>query len=113
MKKVIRIEHNDGCGMFCTQYDTLSELCFSAYHRHREMPTPYTLGYDLQNDEFCAYESMGEMNKWLRPGEIKILLEHGYRVLELHLAGYEERMGQVFYRKEEILETIDISNLFK
>ena len=118
MKKAIRIEHEDGYGMFSHSgkdysKNTLEELCPEAWGRHADLPTPRSLGYAISPYEFCAYESMGEMVKWLKPGEIGILLESGYRVLELHLEKFVEMGGQAFYFKESILEEIDISDLFR
>jgi len=124
--QIVRIEHNDGIGMFNTSTGTpVNPLLPKLYERHfisdnstKEIfPNPYgDENIDVnftENEWYCAFKSLEQLNKFIYPEEIKILLEEGYSILLLSVTDYSVGKYQVIYTKESITKQELINSLFK
>jgi hypothetical protein len=121
MKTVIRIEHSDGWGMFMdrdTNDNTVDFILPELYERHMTFHSPYTDEFKMQEIEFdekwfCAYKSIKQLQQWIMKDEFAVLFEYGYKVLLLDVTNYQEGNDQIIYTKGSIINSKDISNLFK
>lgn len=117
--KVIRIEHEDGWGMFTLCSKTKSSrkhsvkyICYSIGDRHHSFPLPQNENLPMSDKYFCAYISVDQLKKWVTTEEIAILKENNYRILMLEVTDYHKGEYQVIYTKESIVNTTDITDLF-
>ncbi len=143
MKTIIRIEHNDGFGMFRKNWDNggrffcvsdttegnpflmsrgvdgwLMDNLWNRHSAHSDcgMPTPYSDGIDLDLDDkdwYCAFKSLEEFSEWVKPKEADALTKLDFKILMLDVTEYQEGEKQVAYTKESISSFKDISGLFK
>ena len=128
MKTIIRIEHADGWGMFNSKDtvrfqvgDSSGIKCLNAlWKRHsawntKGMPIPRNDNIDLElkdKEWFCAFRSMEEFKKWVKPVEVKALIKKGFKILLLDVSEYQEGTYQIAYTKESIQSMKDISALY-
>ncbi len=61
---------------------------------------------------YCAFDSLETFNSLVYKKEIKFLLLQGFKVLMLTVTDILKGEHQVAYRKEDVIETKDISSLF-
>ena len=116
---IVRIEHeNDGLGVFRSHVknvDSLStELCESIYTRHIKFPTPNKdkkLGGILE-DEFCAFKSGNQLKRWFTKKEITEIISVGFKIYLLDVKECKIGSSQVLYRKENIINKMNITELF-
>ena len=119
MNTIIRIEHpSDGKGIWrsnTTVYDTLSNI-WEFVSRHRQFPNPTyegdVTGF-IEGIHYCAFKSIEQLQEWVYKDEIKELLELGFKVYMLDVSNWLEGNYQICYKKEDILQQKDISELFK
>ena len=115
MTTILRIEHKDGCGIFrshvcvnLNDFDTFSE-------RHNDFPTPnedmFILRY-VEEDEFCAFKSIEQLQEWVTADEIKQFIKLNCKVLLIDVSECIVGEFQILYKKENIIQTKDISELF-
>jgi len=120
MTTIIRIEHTTGWGLWRAALDPFTSIievldCYEEIAaKHRNMPTVPSdpgLGY-RDDDEFCAFKSIEEFNQWMEKSWIPELVNNGFKVLMIDVS--ECRIGeyQVVFKKENILQTKDITSLF-
>lgn len=126
MKTIIRIEHNDGVGMFNTEAEKqVDDICPELYKRHflgsdstqKPFPSPGRdiPALDMWKDDkewFCAFKSLEQFNNLVYKEEAKILIKHGYKILLLGVTEFQEAENQVLFTKESIIETKNINSLF-
>lgn len=121
MKTVIRIEHpKDGWGLFRSLETPCRARCSSFSFdtkmsiRHQAFNNPWCDNIpEFTYDHHCAFKSLDQLRDWLDDDWIKeIINEHGFRVYMIDLSDWLEGEMQVVYRKSDILQTKDISNLF-
>lgn len=127
MKTIIRIEHEDGNGMFRKKIErfavgdyTDNILLNNLWERHDAcnkggMPVPYNDGIDLwknRKEWFLGFKSMEQFNQWCLPEEVKELLKLGFKVLMIDVEEYQEGGCQIAFTKDTILQQKDISSLF-
>lgn len=123
MKTIIRIEHpSDGKGIWRSKdkdgdkyIDSLSNYWdFDA--RHCKFPNPTyegdVTGF-IAGIHYCAFKSIEQLQEWVYKNEIKELLEMGFKVYMLDVSNWLEGNYQICYKKEDILQQKDISELFK
>lgn len=126
MKTIIRIEYiPDGIGIFMTflsgtdikrDVRPLDKFCASAYERHSDFKTPLYDGLDIEKNGkewFCAYKSIEQLQEWITPEELKLIISEGYTVLMLDVYEYQEGRDQIIYTKESITSYKDITCLFE
>jgi len=129
MRTLIRIEYEDGYGIFfsklystwdCsdegTQREFYAEKDFnSVCERHRDFNSPDQDGLNTKKDEkawFCAYKSVEQLQQWITTYELKHIISLGFKVLMLDVSEYQEGKDQIMYTKESIVSLKDISSLF-
>jgi len=114
-KTIIRVEGEDGYGMFrdCIgrKYVPATELP-AICMRHQLFNTPYQDGLNIADNWFCAYKTIEQLQDWVFTGELKEIIDNGFKVLLLDVTEYQEGTHQVIYTKESIVGMKDISNLF-
>lgn len=119
MIKIYRIEHlENGIGIY-GQYHLFDDRSKFRYmlRRHNRMPNPYKdnfncKGHCFTSDEFCAFNSMDEMLKWVTRFECKKLIREGFKIYEIEIDIYVQSKFQTLYKKKDIINKIDITNKF-
>jgi hypothetical protein len=117
MIKAIRIEANDGIGVFLTIYKSADRCSlgsgmdlWDAVERHSRFNTPTDDGITIFDDEFCAYHSIEQLRTWFTPDELYTIITHGYRVYELTLSTAKVGRDNIVFNKNNIISKIDISD---
>lgn len=129
MKSLIRIEHSDGQGLFgrytMDEDGGISRDSIVArnvpdlqylFNRHQDFNAPSEEPFAdefIQGKHFCAYKSLQQLNNWILPEEMSIILSIGYKVYLIDVSEYLEGEHQICYRKSHILNKKDISSIFK
>lgn len=116
--KVVRIEHpEDGWGLF-RSYDRNVASRIKGLEKFIErymysFPTPYDeLRRWITDREFCAFHSVEQIKEWITPDEINVILNHKFKIYELELSDVIICEYQCFFKKEDIINKIDISDKF-
>ena len=120
MTTILRVEHHkSGNGILRSRdknrkYYSNRPRLRSLIYRHGDFPNPFNdrlLG-DVNILEFCAFKSIDQFQEWVTKGEIKILISFGFKIYLIDVS--EARIGeyQVLYKKENILQSKDITNMF-
>lgn len=119
MKQAVRIQGADEIGLFRREYsDTMSIESLNLERigkRHSIFNTPYGDGLYMKRggmEWFCAYKSLDQMREWILEGELKELIEGGYRILLLELDYHQEGEHQIIFTKEGIVSSKDITDIF-
>lgn len=126
MKQLVRLEHSDGQGIFNgtivsadgrdigRRHKLVADyLCPDVYDRHLDFPRPWEDDINFKvGKHFCAYKSMAQLNEWIKPKEILIFLEVGFKVYLIEVSECLEGKHQICYEKQHILHKTDITNLF-
>ena len=117
--KVIRIEHEDGWGMFIdiseekpSRKHSVKYICPVIDDRHLLFPLPQKEKLPMSHEYFCAYKSVDQLKKWITTEEIAILKENNYKIFMLEVTDYHEGEHQVIYSKKSIVNTTEIIDLF-
>lgn len=128
MKTIVRIEHEDGWGMFRNKENRYvvgegnNPIMDKLWDRHSTwtinggMPVPSNDGIDMGlgwKEWFCAFKSMEQFNNWVKKDEAKELLKFNFKILLLEVTEYQEGGNQIVYTKESIVSERDISSLFE
>ena len=118
---IIRIEHNNGIGMFRAgdvEGHSRDDIYYFApdlvdRFKHSAFPTPFKDNLDiwLNNKKwYCAFKSLDDMINWVTETELIVMSNHNYKVLQLEVEEYQIGDFQVLYTKESIKKSIDITN---
>lgn len=121
MISAIRIEHSDGQGMFTSIHyltgkcrKTVYEFLPSVSERHYAFPClKKEMHYKNSKDNFCAYKTIEQLNEWILPDEITVLIDKGYKIYLLDLSEAIVTDYQVIFKKEHIIHKKDITQLFE
>lgn len=127
MIQAVRIEHSDGQGMFGEwfihengdetprEHSTVGKFLPEVLYRHNGFNTPYEdFGYKFEHGQhFCAYKSIDQLQQWIYPNEMKIIIDRGYCVYLLELEDVLVGRDQICYKKSDIISKQDITSLFK
>ncbi len=121
---IIRIEAPDGYGIFSDMdsnkrertIKNMFDLIQTVHNRHTRFPTPILdnkMDVNKDNKEyFCAYKNLRQLKQWIKPYELKIIIEEGYNVFRLIVTDYQVGEHQIIYTKESILKSKNINSLF-
>jgi hypothetical protein len=113
---IIRIEHEDGWGMFRMGNNenkkTVDQISWRVYTKHGDMPGPRNDGLEIEADDFCAYTSMSSMSQWIQPEDVKLLIPHGYKVYLIDVTEAKIGEHQALFKKQNIVLKKDITVLF-
>jgi hypothetical protein len=119
MKKAIRIEHDCGNGLFRAEdfdYSVINNLpdniCDKLVIKHRSFPTPDKEGLDIEENEFCAFKSIEQIQQWIEPEWFNEIVKLGFKIYVLELSSCKEGNYQILFKKENILSKKDITELF-
>lgn len=131
IRKLIRVEHADGYGMFrrkedryilgkCKNTDQMREL-------HCDFPTPtkdngfkyLDLSWEefdrFMEGKFCAFKTLDQFYQWVIKDELTWLLKnHDFKVITIEIDDKYIWEGeyQVLYRKEDVMYVENITSLF-
>lgn len=129
--QAVRVEYSNGIGIYCqtgdggksvgryhTNEDGLMEIFLeSVSDRHRRM---LNLRADFEWEStayqylhFCAYKSVEQLQEWITPDEMQVLIANGYKVYLLELSECYEGRDQIAFQKSNVKQKTDITNLFK
>lgn len=118
MIKIYRIEHpENGYGIY-GQNNLFDDGKFRyMIKRHNRMPTPCEDTFDgkrhrLLSEEYCAFNSEKELLKWVTKFECKKLIRRGFKIYEIEIEKFVQSKFQTLYKKEDIINKIDITNKF-
>ena len=134
-KKIVRVEHTDGYGMFRANRAIDSDRYVlgktseteNMLKLHEELPAPFKdaginggkyINTDVFDDKimkgrFCAYKNLECFYQWIIKEELKFLLtNHDFKVLLIEVKDYLEGDYQVLFSKEDIVHVEDITSLF-
>ena len=118
--QVVRIEHSETkWGLWRSKdengYCLIEQLkCHDAINKkHLTMPNALEDLGSRDDNEFCAFKSIDELQQWVKPEWMQELIEVGFKILLLDVT--ECRIGeyQVLFNKEDIIQSKDITELFK
>jgi hypothetical protein len=124
MRTIVRIEYRGddkseyGSGLFQSGiYNNLSNF-WEFNDRHMRFPLPFedTPSLNINKDKkewFCAFKTMEQMNDWVTKEEVKEFIELDCVVLILDVTEYQEGEHQIIFTKESIIDSKDVTNLFK
>lgn len=121
---IIRIESEEGNGIFTNKvndaYEIIPEACkrhFSSYESCTGIPflRPQDDGLYTRKEGkewFCAFTSLEQLHSLLYRDEIKKLIEVGYLIKLLSVTNYQIGQMQVLYTKDSVVEEKIINSLF-
>lgn len=114
MKTIIRVEHEDGIGMFQSfqRPHATMHILPELDERHAHFHTPSEEGLHMTSNEYCAYKSISHIQEWIQPEEFPILFQNGYKVWMIDVLIWREGKHNILFRKEDIISKKDISSLF-
>jgi hypothetical protein len=115
MTTILRIEHKDGCGIFRSYASGCLVNAKTFHERHNNFPSPKDDMFILRNvedDEFCAFKSIEQLQEWVTADEIKQFIKLNCKVLLIDVSECIVGEYQILYKKENIIQTKDISELF-
>lgn len=119
MKTVIRIEHPyDGNGLWRsvnsdgdTVIDDIS-FFFELSLKHNDLPVPQDDNLTMTSSHYCAFKSIEQIQQWIENNWWKEIIDLGFRVLMIDVSEYQEGNHQIIFKKEHILQSKDITELF-
>lgn len=122
MITIIRVEHTNGWGLWRARLNNndnnsiIESLdCFQEIlDRHSNMPSVKNdpgLG-SRDDNEFCAWGSINEFDRWMDRSWIPELVENGFKILLIEVSECRVGKYQVVFKKENVLQTKDITSLF-
>jgi len=117
IKQIIRLEHpKDGIGIFTNRvkfnlYST--KLGNKILKRHIDLMEDANVINGFTFNHYCAYKSIIDLNKFIKPSELKHLINRDIVILLLEVKDFIEGENQILYLKEDIVTSKDITELFK
>lgn len=120
MKTIIRIEHECGNGLWmAVNKNNYTVICkgFSFYNelygKHSRFPVPRLDGLlNIQDDEYCAFKSIEQIQQWIEKDWFKEIVEFGFKIWMIDVSVWREGEYQVLFKKKDIVSKKDISELF-
>lgn len=121
MRQIIRVEHADGYGMFTSidnEYNHRSHCVYKNENtqklsvRHNKFNCPYEDGIIMEENMFCAYRSIEDIQKWILKEEFVILQNLGYEIYLLEVNKCQEGRDNIVFEKEDIISKTIITQLF-
>lgn len=116
-KTIIRIEHNCGNGLWRAANINRSyyrELSFydELIKKHKNFPLPCEEGLSIQEDDYCAFKTIEQLQKWIEPEWFEEIIKLGFKIWMIDVSDYKESCHQILYRKINITSKKDITELF-
>jgi hypothetical protein len=118
MKTIIRIEYFDGNGLW-QSVDNDGNIVYRTFsfkldliRKHDKFPTPQQEGLIINDDDYCAFKSIDQLNQWIDKEWFNEIINKGFKILMIDVSKCIEGDYQILYKKEDILQTKDISSLF-
>ncbi len=117
---IIRVEHpQDGKGIWRSKTndewmcDKISNY-WKISDKHSNFPTPNSDKKlnGINPDEFCAFKSIYQLQKWIIKSELIEFISLGFKVYALTVSDCKVGTHQVLYKKENIVTNNDITMLF-
>lgn len=121
-KKVIRIEHDSGKGLFRARLDTEEYLIDivpfgdEILEKHDlEFPLAYQENLNRTDNHYFAYPSIEVLNRWYEKEWLSAILywRKDVRIYEIELSDWQESENQVIFLKKDIVSKTDISYQFQ
>lgn len=118
MTTLIRIEHTNGYGLWSARkddgYSVIDDVSFygDILRKHNKMPTPYLEGLPFTKEHFCAFKTIDELQEWVDKSWFVELFNLGFKVLMIDVSDVIVGKYQAIFKKTDVLQTKDISNLF-
>lgn len=126
MIKVLRLEHNDGSGIFTSyingehrEYNPWSVACHEdVSSRHQQFKDPYKEEFSsdiyvfIEGLHFCAYKSIEQFQDWIHKDEFAQYYAHGIKAYILELSDCFIGIDQVLFKKSDVISKTDVSELF-
>jgi hypothetical protein len=118
MKTVIRIEHPyDGNGLWRAVGDNgviIDDISFfeELADKHNKFPLPHEDGLFMTGYHYCAFKSIEQIQQWIENDWWKEIIELGFKVLMIDISKYQEGNHQIIFKKEHIMQSKDITELF-
>jgi hypothetical protein len=119
LKTVIRIENpNDGKGLWQSKENGDNIYYKFSFRKklvikHDLFPTPSEDNLNLDDDDFCAFKSIEQIQQWINIEWWEEIFEYGFKVLMIDVSEFKEGKYQILFKKKDILQSKDISSLFK
>lgn len=123
--QAIRIEHALGWGMFRAEdkdgnyindEDIVGDELSEMFKRHyADFPIPQMdsgILREPEDDEFCAFKSLEQLDQWVTPDEIRELIKRGFTVFIIELEEATIGEYQILYKKEDVLAKLEINDLY-
>ena len=102
--------------MFCNKHRAQKHIIDlgldEASDRHREMQYATNI-QGWTEEHFCAYPSIKVMEKWIHNDEISVLIANNYKVIALTIKDSITTPEQVLFKKAEIINTADLTPMYK
>src|SRR5690242_11870003 len=120
-KQLIRVEWLDGCGPWRCGEDYngdeirpfLYDIAPDMGRRHSSFNTPWEDDLNMDQTYFCAYRNIEMLERWIRPDELKSLIENNFKVVLYEVSDWQEGRDNTIFRKEDVIDTRDLTELFK
>lgn len=134
MVKLIRLEFNDGYGIFRSYNNHTNEsrwsvnigssynnnsdsdrnICTMIVDRHDKFNTPFEDGFKwMTKNHFCGFKNFKQITEWFNMNELKFLINKGCKIYSISVSEIEfEGEFQVIYYKDKIIEKTDITEIF-
>lgn len=117
--QLVRIEHEDGLGIFRAQtIDGKERGHYVANHnysiilRHHNFNTPREDKLDFTDEHFCGYKSIDQLQQWIMKDEFELLFKLGYSIFLIEVSDCQIGRDQIIFRKEDIIRKTNINQLF-
>lgn len=116
MKTIYRIEYSDGHGPFgvgLEHPDVLSMDLMPLIERWINMDTPQEDGLKRHpGQDKCGFASLEALHHWVKPEEIKTMLDNGYKVYRLEVDQCQVGRDNMVFEVQDVLTKVDISDQF-
>jgi hypothetical protein len=119
MKTVIRIEHPyDGNGLWRSVNSdgdaVIDDISFfeELVDKHNKFPLPHEDNLIMTGNRYCAFKSIEQIQQWIENNWWKEIIELGFKVLMIDISEYQEGNHQIIFKKEHIMQSKDITELF-
>lgn len=118
MKTIIRIEHQCGNGLWKAQNSEYVNLFYlfsfseKLMNKHNLFPIPEQEGLILEEDDYCAFKSIEQIQQWIESKWFKEIINAGFNILMLDVSEWKEGEHQILFKKKHILSSKIINQLF-
>lgn len=116
---IYRIEHENGYGIFMATDNEGSPYYLNMgkrfINRHENFPLPDEdmgiLRY-TQHDEYCAFKSKSDLQKWISKREMQAFSEMGFDAWRIEVDAADVVIGeyQILYKKDKIKSKVCITS---